>query len=165
MGPTVWELEGPIPILKSSKRLVYHRRTISRSAAPERKDIVGAKMLLCIWGEDAKGVSLLYLQADAFCFARLCLAYRLRIFPLMTRLPLIRLRWDKRGPVLADEHTRRWHSHRSTGIPTSVPPASPMRYEPAVATTVPLESTKAPLGITRKSPAGALGGWGTGLSW
>jgi hypothetical protein len=23
MGPTVWELEGPIPILKSSKRLVF----------------------------------------------------------------------------------------------------------------------------------------------
>jgi hypothetical protein len=23
MGPTVWELEGPMPILKSSKRLVF----------------------------------------------------------------------------------------------------------------------------------------------
>src|SRR3978361_1620261 len=25
MGPTVWELEGPMPILKSSKRLVFMR--------------------------------------------------------------------------------------------------------------------------------------------
>ena len=41
MGPTVWELEGPIPILNSSKRLVFMWRRGTPSG------IVGAKG---VWG-------------------------------------------------------------------------------------------------------------------
>jgi hypothetical protein len=36
MGPTVWELEGPMPILKSSKRLVFTVIFTTRSPGGEQ---------------------------------------------------------------------------------------------------------------------------------
>ena len=36
MGPTVWELEGPMPILKSSKRLVFTVIFTTRSLGGEQ---------------------------------------------------------------------------------------------------------------------------------
>ena len=72
MGPTVWELEGPMPILKSSKRLVFTLNFIVGAGDESTVIWCKAELFLYLVFFDLLGVDLAgdFLFGDLFwaCF-------------------------------------------------------------------------------------------------